>query len=91
MPHLQKAVEADPSSRKYRNNLGFALICAGDVKRALQLFRSTSSEADARYNVGVAYERLDKLPSAILQYEAALENKPEGIPIGLRVSVLFFD
>jgi Flp pilus assembly protein TadD len=76
VPHLEAAMAADPSSARYRNNLGFALVCAGDAQRALQLFRTTGSEADARYNMGVAYERLNKLPSALLQYQAALSASP---------------
>lgn len=76
VPPLEKAMAADPSTVRYRNNLGFALVCAGDAQRALQLFRTTGTEADARYNMGVAYERLGKLPSALLQYQAAVGVAP---------------
>ncbi|HMV65395.1 MAG TPA: tetratricopeptide repeat protein [Myxococcota bacterium] len=69
---LERATELDSSSGRYRNNLAFALVCAGEAQRALKLFRSTGSEADARYNMGLAYERLGSLPSAILQYQEAL-------------------
>lgn len=74
---LEYAVELDPSSTRYRNNLAFALVCAGDGPRALQLFRSTGTEVEARYNMGVAYERVDKIPSAVLQYQHAVSLDPE--------------
>ena len=77
LPHLERAVQVDPSTTRYRNNLAFALVCEGEAQRALQLFRSTGTEAQARYNMGVAYERVDKIPSAILQYQAALAADPE--------------
>lgn len=76
VPYLEAAIAADPSSQRYRNNLAFALVCTGDEQRAIKLFRSTGTEADARYNMGVAYERLAKNPSAILQYQASLGVAP---------------
>jgi tetratricopeptide (TPR) repeat protein len=75
--HLEHVIALDGTSSRYRNNLAFALVCVGEAQRALSLFRSTGFEADARYNMGVAYERLDKLPPAIAQYQAALEADAE--------------
>jgi Flp pilus assembly protein TadD len=76
--HFEKAMAADGTNARYRNNLAFALVCTGDAERALKLLRSTSAtEADARYDMGLAYERLDRVPSAILQYRAALEADPQ--------------
>lgn len=77
IPHLEAVLALDGTNVRYRNNLAFSLVCTGEHQRALTLFRSTGDEADARYNMGVAYERLDKLPSAILQYQHALESDPE--------------
>jgi len=76
---LQKVLDADGTNARYRNNLAFALVCQGDGQRALKLFRSTGPEADARYNMGIAYERLGKFPSAILQYREALAADPEHV------------
>lgn len=77
VPHFEAAVTLDASSARYRNNLGFALVCIGEPQRALKLFRSTMPEADARFNVGIAYERLDKLAPAVLQYRQALVADPD--------------
>ena len=75
--HLERVVGEQGSDARFRNNLAFALICDGQPQRALDLFRSVHHEADARYNMGVAYERLDKLPSAVLQYQQALMVDPQ--------------
>jgi Flp pilus assembly protein TadD len=77
---LEQVLAADASNSRYRNNLAFSLVCSGEPTRALKLFRSTGSEAEARYNMGVAYERLDKLSSALLQYQQALEVDPKHEP-----------
>lgn len=77
VPHLERVLGEQGGVLRYRNNLAFALVCDGQPQRALDLFRSVLPEADARYNMGVAYERLDKLPSAVLQYQQAIEIDPE--------------
>lgn len=78
--HLEAVLAEDATNARYRNNLAFALVCAGEARRALALFRTTGSEADARYNMGVAYERLDKYPSAVLQYQQSLSVDPTHEP-----------
>jgi len=75
--HLEAVMAIDATQARYRNNLAFALVCDGQPKRALTLFRSTGNEADARYNMGLAYERVDNLPSALVQYQHALSADPE--------------
>lgn len=74
---FESAVELDGVHVRYRNNLGFALVCAGNPKRALSLFRSTSTEPDARYNMGLAYERIGEYTAATLQYERAVSADNE--------------
>ncbi|MCB9680270.1 MAG: tetratricopeptide repeat protein [Alphaproteobacteria bacterium] len=74
---FEEVVELDATNARYRNNLAFALVCAGDQQRALQLFRSTGEESMARYNMGVAFERQEKWPSAALQYQEALTADPD--------------
>lgn len=74
---LQRAVEGSSSDPRYRTNLSYALVCDGQPQRALDLLRSVLPEAEARYNLGVAYENLDKYPSAVLQYEQALDVDPD--------------
>jgi tetratricopeptide (TPR) repeat protein len=77
VPHLQAVIASEAMNPRYRNNLAFALVCVGQHDRALKLFRSTGPEDDARYNMGVAFERLDSLPSAFLQYQHALTANPK--------------
>lgn len=76
-PVLERATQIDPTNGRYRNNLAFSLVCSGDAQRALKLFRSTGTEAEARYNLGLAYERLEKYPSAILQYQESIKASPD--------------
>jgi Flp pilus assembly protein TadD len=75
--HFEQVLSSDATSVRYRNNLAFSLVCVDEPQRALKLFRSTTDEAGARYNMGVAYERLAKYPSAQLQYRQALTTNPD--------------
>lgn len=72
---LREALRLDPASSRTRNNLAFALAADEKDSEALQLFRSTSDEADARYNLGVACERRGDIASALTQYQAALSAR----------------
>ena len=74
--HLQAAISLDGTQIEYRNNLAFAHICANELDTAMALFRSTSSEAEARYNVGVGYELQNNREVAIEQYTLALKDNP---------------
>lgn len=78
--HLTRCVSEDGTSARYRNNLAFALVCAGDTGRALDLFRSTGTEVDARYNLGLAHERMGRIPDALIEYEQALALDPDYPP-----------
>lgn len=78
---LERCVTADGSKARYRNNLAFALVCTGDAQRAAQLFRSTAtSEAEVRYQLGLAYERLDSIVAARNHYEQSLKIDPQYQP-----------
>ncbi len=74
---LEQAIGLDGTEGRYRNNLAFALVAVGEHHEALRIFRSTGTEGDARYNLGVAFERMGKTPSALLQYEHALRAQPD--------------
>ena len=74
---LEAVIREDAATARYRNNLASSLVCTGEPQRALKLFRSMHDEASARYNMGLAYERLDKFPSATLQYQHALDVDPD--------------
>ncbi len=78
--HLTAVVAADGTSARYRNNLAFATACAGDHDRALDLFQSTGTGADARFNLGLAYERMGRVSDAIVQYEEAIRYDPQYPP-----------
>lgn len=74
---FKAAIALDPSEARTRNNLGFALARADRDSDALEAFRSAGSEADARYNLGVACELRMDVTSALAQYQAALQSQPE--------------
>lgn len=73
---LQRSLELDGTQTRTRNNLAFALVCTGDHREALRMFRSTAPEADARYNLGVAYERIGEMVSALTWYQEAVTSDP---------------
>ena len=73
---LEASLRIDPSQTRTRNNLGFALARLERDDAALQAFKAAGSEADARYNLGVArLERGDRA-GAITQFNLALEAQP---------------
>ncbi|MGC6493487.1 MAG: tetratricopeptide repeat protein [Myxococcota bacterium] len=74
---LQTVMDLDATQARYRNNLAMAQVCMGNPEEALRLLRSNLTEADARYNLGVAMERFDRLDGAKLQYEAATAADPQ--------------
>jgi Flp pilus assembly protein TadD len=73
---LQSAIELDGTQVQYRNNLAFSHVCNNDLDTALSLLRSTCSEAEARYNLGVGYELQKNEETAKEQYRLALEVNP---------------
>jgi len=74
---LREAISQDATESRYRNNLAFALVCKGDGMEAVELFRSTLSETDARTNMGIAYERFGTEDEALVHYRAALLADPD--------------
>lgn len=74
---FKRALVLDPSQERTRNNLGFALARAERDIEALEAFRSVGSEADARYNLGVACEMRMDTTSALAQYQAALQAQSD--------------
>lgn len=74
---LEALFALDASEARYRNNLGYALVCDGEPDRALRIFRSTAHEPQARFQLGIAFERVGNHESAALQYERALMLDPE--------------
>lgn len=76
VPLLEASLAQDPSQPRTRNNLGFALARLERDDAAFQAFRAAGSEADARYNLGVAcLERGDRA-SATTQFNLSLAAEP---------------
>lgn len=74
---FQASLALDPTSSQTRNNLGFALARLERDTEALDAFRAAGSEAEARYNLGVACELRKDTASALTQYQAALSARPD--------------
>ncbi len=73
---FRASLTRDPSQVRTRNNLGFALARLERDMEALQAFRAANTEGNARYNLGVACVNRGDRPSAITQFNAALEAAP---------------
>jgi Flp pilus assembly protein TadD len=73
---LQRAVRASPAEPRIRNNLGFALAATGDLTRAAEQFALGGTPADAKTNLGWAYERRGSLVQAFELYIEALRLDP---------------
>jgi Tfp pilus assembly protein PilF len=69
---LQKALRSAPAEPRIRNNLGFAFAAAGDFTRAAEQFALGGTPAEAKTNLGWAYERRGSLPQAFELYVEAL-------------------
>ena len=72
----QHAVGLDGSQARYKNNLGFALAATQEWDDAFDTFRSVGTEADAWYNLGIAYDHAGRAAEARSSWEHALESEP---------------
>jgi Flp pilus assembly protein TadD len=74
----ESAARLAPLSRRVRTNLGFACAATGDLRRAAREFQmGGSSEADAKNNLGFAYERRGDMANAFDLYLEALRLDPK--------------
>lgn len=85
---LQAALVQEPSNLRTRNNLGFALARLERDTEALNAFLAAGSEADARYNMGVACEQRGDIASALTNYQAALAASENHGPARTAISRL---
>lgn len=69
---FERAVHLDGTEPRYRNNLGYAHVLAGNSRAALSAFSTVNTPQDAYYNLGVALERAERLEEARKAYEKAL-------------------
>jgi Flp pilus assembly protein TadD len=76
----QRAVRMSPVTPRIRTNLGFAYAAAGDFPRAAREFEMGAPPADAKNNLGLAYERKGDLTNAYALYIEALRLDPRCSP-----------
>ncbi len=76
LPHLQKAAQSQPTNRRIRTNLGFVLAGTGDFSRAAREFEMGGTPAEAKNNLGFAYERQGNLGQAFDNYVQAIRMDP---------------
>jgi Flp pilus assembly protein TadD len=72
----QRAVRMSPVNPRIRTNLGFAYAATGDFPRAAREFDMGGLPADAKNNLGLAYERKGDLTNAYTLYIEALRLDP---------------
>ena len=80
VPALHKAIEIRPDSPLVHYEMGLALFETGDLRKAAGHFEITASRmpkwADARFSLGSVYARTDRIPAALTELRAALEQEP---------------
>ena len=76
----QRAVRMSPVTPRIRTNLGFAYAAVGDFPRAAREFEMGGPPADAKNNLGLAYERKGDLTNAYALYIEALHLDPRCSP-----------
>lgn len=73
---LLKAVAAEPSNPRYRNNLGLVIGHQGRHEEALAHFQKAGSEADAYYNLAFIYATQEQAAKAKECFLMALNEDP---------------
>jgi Flp pilus assembly protein TadD len=73
----QRAVRINPTDRRVRTNLGFAFAAANDFPRAAREFAMGGSAADAKNNLGFAYQQKGDAARAYDLYVEALRLNPK--------------
>jgi Flp pilus assembly protein TadD len=71
-----KAATLAPLSRRVRTNLGFACAALGDLRRAAREFQMGGTPAEAKNNLGFAYERRGDMTNAYDLYLEAVRLDP---------------
>jgi Flp pilus assembly protein TadD len=71
-----RAARLAPTNRRLRTNLGFALAATGDLRGAAREFQMGGSAAEAKNNLGFAYERRGDLAHAYDLYREASSLDP---------------
>jgi Flp pilus assembly protein TadD len=71
-----RAASLAPLSRRVRTNLGFACAAVGDLRRAAREFQMGGTPAEAKNNLGFAYERRGDMNNAYDMYLEAVRLDP---------------
>lgn len=78
---MQEAVDLEPESALYTNNLGFVFYRRGELAKALELYQRTEKLDPARIQVymneGSALEALGRKEEAVAAYRKFLELAPD--------------
>jgi tetratricopeptide (TPR) repeat protein len=78
---LAKAVELDPADMFAHYELALAQYETGDLRSAAAHFEIVATRlpkwADARYSLGSVWARIDRVPDAVRELQAALEIEPK--------------
>jgi len=73
---MGRAIQLDPKSAKYRNNVATILVDAGQVREAFRHLRAVHNEATAYYNLGYLLEKKGRSGDAAKHYAVALRKDP---------------
>jgi Flp pilus assembly protein TadD len=73
----ESAARLAPLSRRVRTNMGFACAALGDLRRAAREFQMGGTEAEAKNNLGFAYERRGDMANAYDLYVEAVRLDPK--------------
>jgi Flp pilus assembly protein TadD len=75
--YYEQAARLEPTSRRVRTNLGFACAANGELTRAAHEFEMGGSAAEAKNNLGFAYERRGDMGHAYDLYVEAATLDPK--------------
>jgi Flp pilus assembly protein TadD len=75
--YYEQAARLEPTSRRVRTNLGFACAATGDLTRAAHEFEMGGTPAEAKNNLGFAYERRGDMGHAYDLYLEATTLDPK--------------
>lgn len=90
------ALKEDPNNLVARLNLGVSFLFAEDVEKAIKEFQLITGRGDANqeishiahFNIGRAYQDLEKPELALLSYQEALVYDPKSLPTKTNIELL---
>jgi Flp pilus assembly protein TadD len=76
---LKRAVQSDPDSKRFRNNLALAQFRLGKTDDAKKSFIAAGGDFDGHFNMGTLLSRTGKTEEAIGEFEAARRINPSDV------------